>query len=57
MVINYFKTSAVTIIRKTLRLTFKYNVQDKHIEPVNEIKYLGLTLNAKLNWETRLDKI
>lgn len=55
MVINYSKTCALTVTHKKYPLSFAYHVKDKCIKTVNEVKYLGLHLNSKLNWETHID--
>lgn len=55
MVINYSKTCALTITHKKSPLEYTYHVRDKLIESVNDVKYLGLTINTKLSWDTHID--
>lgn len=57
MVIDYNKSYALTVTYKKLLLYIKFHVEDSHINNVNEVKYFGLTLNTKVNFEGHLDKM
>lgn len=57
MVINYSKTCALTITHKKTPLEYKYHVRDQCIEFVNNVKYLGLTINTKLSWDAHIDNV
>ncbi|KAM7303220.1 uncharacterized protein ISCGN_013200 [Ixodes scapularis] len=57
MKINHDKTAVITITNKKNPLEFSYMLDNKTINKVNEIKYLGVTISSNLKWETRVTNV
>jgi hypothetical protein len=54
--VNVDKTTTVLFTNKSLRIGFKKpNLFGQEIELKNQVKYLGVILDSKLNWNSHIE--
>ncbi|KAL8562765.1 hypothetical protein ACOMHN_022640 [Nucella lapillus] len=51
------KCQALYVTRKKKTLTKDYILHDQKLKPVEETKYLGVTISKDLNWESHITNI
>ena len=51
------KCQLLTITNKREPSTFTYTIHNTKIQPTTDAKYLGITLNNKLSWNTHIDTV
>ena len=51
------KCQLLSITNKKIPSTFTYTIHNTKIQPTTDAKYLGITLNNKLSWNTHIDKV
>ena len=54
---NYSKTNYIIFTKKRLKFNFTINMDDQILEQVNQVKYLGVTLDKNLNWKKLLETV
>ena len=52
MPLNLLKCNVIHFTRKISEILPQYMLKSETLKPVTDIKYLGITLNEKLNWST-----
>jgi len=57
MEFNPQKYKHLTITNKTKPINSVYSIHNETLEKVSNAKYLGVTLNRKLKWNTHIDAI
>ena len=51
------KCQLLSITNKKSPSTFTYTIHNTNIQPTTDAKYLGITLNNKLSWNTHIDNV
>ena len=54
MAFNVDKCHLLSVTRKTERIPTSYSLHGQQLEKVPNAKYLGVTINEKLNWSTHI---
>lgn len=57
MQINFSKTVSMTITLKRKPLLYTYHIGNRNLESITSVKYLGITINSNLKWDTHIDNI
>lgn len=59
MSLNMSKTKLIVFKPNIKHMGFdiKINLNEKRLYPTDSMKYLGVTINNKLNWKTYIDDI
>ena len=58
MSFNVKKCNVLTITRRTKKKrSYTYKMSGEKVEGIRDTKYLGITLNSKLTWDTHISKI
>ena len=57
LTINYKKTEYILITNKKQIKRFKMQIDQNVLEQKNQGKYLGVIIDNKLNWESRINRV